>query len=242
MKIYIGKNKFHFITDYSKYTAKNTSGEDIVIDFGLLTIEQRIMLSAYLTLLCNDKNLKKENIYEIIFNFNSKKIYKKPSYQNIFLQDLTKFLKNKSYFFSFIKDNFNKIENDKTFIYRQQLNSSQMEVLYSLKFQRSYSSLMNVLYIIGVAKQNIVTTALNHISLDRIYRTSSFLAKKRINEIFDKLNKVSKNKIEYIIKDKEVWFKNGFSVDENEEFNSQEKKQFDKNKKMEEWLKSSILK
>lgn len=238
MEMYIGKNKFHFITDYSKHACKNTNGEDIILDFGLLTIEERIMLSSYLTILCNKKDANKYNFYEIIFNFNSKK-QRKTSYYNSFIEDLTAFLKNKPHYFTFIKDNFDKIENNKTFIYRQQLNASEMEVLYSLKFQRNYSSLMNVLYIIGVAKQNITTAALNHISLKRIYHSASpSVAKKRTIEIFNKLNEVSKKEIKYKFEGKEVFFGNGFSIEEEEKFYSNEKKDFNRNQKLEDWLNS----
>lgn len=239
MKTYISKNKFQFITDYSKHSFRNTNDEIYELDFNSLSIEERIMLSAYLTALCNESKTGRESLYDIIFNFNNKKKYHKTSYHDAFIEDLSKLLKEKPYYFVFLKDNFAKIENDKTFIYRQQLNSAEMEVLYTMKFQRSYKSMLKVLYIIGVAKQNIVTTALNHISLDKFYSNNSTLAKKTAKEIFEKLSKACGRTIEYKIVEKDVWFKNGFEIEEKKEFYSEDKKSFDKQKHFEEWLNSS---
>ena len=226
MNIYIGKNKFQFITDFSKHAAYDTNGNQIIIDFNTLTIYERIMLSSYLTILCDyrSEDKKMENIYNKIFNFNSEKKYVKTSYHDEFINDLSNYLKKSPEFFHFIKDNFDRIDNEKTFIFRQQLNASEMDLLYSLKFQRSYRSLMNVLYIIGVSKQNIKTEALNKIPLNVFYSNST-LAKRRVEDIFNKINSVSKNKIKYKIYNNIVYFGNGFEIEEDEEFYSDKKKE-----------------
>lgn len=226
MNTYIGKNKFQFITDFSKHAAYDTNGQPIIIDFGQLTIYERIMLSSYLTILCDssdNNDTKLENIYNKIFNFNSVKKYVKTSYHDAFLTDLTLFLKKAPEFFHFLKNNFDKIENERTFIFRQQLNATEMDLLYSLKFQKSYKSLMNVLYIIGVAKQNIKTEFLNKILLNAFYSNSS-LAKKRVEEIFNKINSVSKYKVKYRIYNNIIYFGNGFQIEEDEKFYSEDKK------------------
>ena len=227
MNTYIGKNKFQFITDFSKHAAFDTDGKEVILDFNTLTIYERIMLSSYLTILCDssdNNDTKLENIYNKIFNFNSVKKYVKTSYHDAFLTDLTLFLKRAPLFFAFIKTNFDKIENDHTFIFRQQLNATEMDLLYSLKFQKSYKSLMNVLYIIGVAKQNIRTSALNKIPLNAFYSTSPYLSKKRVEEIFDKINSVSKYQVQYKIYKNIIYFGNGFEIEENEQFYSEDKK------------------
>lgn len=223
MNTYIGKNKFQFITDFSKHAAFDTDGKEVVLDFNTLTIYERIMLSSYLTILCDGENDTNENIYNKIFNFNSVKKYVKTSYHEAFLTDLTLFLKRAPLFIAFIKNNFDKIENDHTFIFRQQLNATEMDLLYSLKFQKSYKSLMNVLYIIGVAKQNIKTECLNKILLNAFYSNSS-LAKKRVEEIFNKINSVSKYKVKYRIYNNTIYFGNGFEIEEDEKFYSEDKK------------------
>lgn len=229
MKTYISENKFQFITDFSRHAYTDVKGEAHELNFGNLSISERIMLSSYLTLLCsnNADKIKKQNLYNLIFNFNNKK-QRKTSYQDAFIEDISNFIYHQPYYFAFIKSHFKDIENDKTFIYRQQLNHSEMEVLYSLMFQRNYHSLMNVLYIIGVAKQNITTAYLNKLPISNIYPSSPTLGKKRVEEIFEKINLVSKNKVKYKIHDGVVYFGNGFSIDEADEYQSEEKKLFNK--------------
>lgn len=241
MNTYIDGKKFQFITDYSKHACKNTNGEDVILDFSNLSIYERIMLSSFLTILCDDKSssVKRQNIYDKIFNFNSEKKYVKTSYHDSFLDDLSKFIKERPLFFSFIKDNFDTIVDNETVIFRSQLNSSEMELLYSLQFRRSYQSLMNVLYIIGVSKQNIQTTYLNKISLKSFYGSSS-MAKNRVKEIFDKINKISEKDLKYKIDGGYVYFSSGFGVAQDEKFYSEEKKKFDKMKKEEEILNSFL--
>ena len=187
------------------------------------------MLSSYLTYICAKEKTKIKNtdLYNLIFNFNSRNL-KPTSYQDAFIKDLSDFIYAEPYYFVFIKTHFNKIENDKTFIYRSQLNQSEMDILYSLKFQKNYYSLMNVLYIIGVAKQNSVSTALNKISLSDVYSNVS-MARQRVDFIFEKINSVSTNKINYLLKDGIVYFGNGFNVPLEEKFYSEDKKQFEAN-------------
>lgn len=229
METYISKDKFQFITDFSKHMYMDVKGNSYELNFNDLTIAERIMLSSYLTLLCSNSDGKtnKKDLYNLIFNFNNK-TQRKTSYQDSFIDDLSNFIARQPYYFAFIKSYYNDIENDKTFIYRQQLNHSEMDVLYSLKFQRNYHSLMNVLYIIGVAKQNITTTYLNRLPLLNIYSSSPALGKKRVDEIFNKINAVSKNEVKYKIVDGIVYFGNGFSIDENEEYQSKGKQLFNK--------------
>lgn len=199
------------------------------LNFGTLSIRERIMLSSYLTYICAKEKSTINNIdlYNLIFNFNSKNV-KPTSYQDAFIKDLSDFIYTEPYYFAFIKTHFNKIENDKTFIYRSQLNQSEMDILYSLKFQKNYYSLMNVLYIMGVAKQNSVSTALNKLNLTDIYSSVS-MARQRIDFIFKKINSVSTNKINYLIKDGIVYFGNGFNVHLEEKFYSEDKKMFEAN-------------
>lgn len=227
MKTYICENKFQFITDYNTHAFIDVNGNPHELSFKDLTIVERIMLSSYLTFLCSNKNskMKKQNLYELIFNFNSK-FQRKTSYYDSFIEDLTNFIAREPYYFAFVKSHYNEIVNDKTFIYRQQLNHSEMEVLYSLKFQRNYHSLMNVLYIIGVAKQNIATSFLNKIPKSAIHSNQTY-ASKKIEEIFEKINLVSKNEVKYKIHNGIVYFGNGFSIDEADEYQSEEKQKFE---------------
>lgn len=244
MAIYIDAQKFQFITDYSKHIYKNITGKEFIIDFGNLSIYQRIMLSAYLTILCEDKNavLKYQNIYDKIFNFNYEKQYVQRIYYTDFVNDLIKFMKEFQSYFNFIKDNFDKIENDKTFIFRSQLNSSEMSFLYSLQFRRSYKSLMNVLYIIGVSKQNIQTIKLNKIFLRNFYNNSLSMSKKRIIKIFEKINQRSNHKVKYKIDGEYVYFSSGFEIKQDEKFYSEEKIKFNNSKREEEILNSFLEK
>jgi hypothetical protein len=236
MGTYISRNKFQFITDFSKHAYTDVKGNNYELNFNDLTIAERIMLSSYLTLLCSNEDGKtnKKDLYNLIFNFNNKK-QRKTSYQDSFIDDLSNFISRQPYYFAFIKSHYKDIENDKTFIYRQQLNHSEMDVLYSLKFQRNYHSLMNVLYIIGVAKQNITTAYLNKIPMSSIYSHST-IGKKRVEEIFEKINAVSKNEVKYKIVDGMVYFGNGFSIEEDEEYQSNEKQLFNKTQKEESIL------
>lgn len=206
MKTYVNERNFQFITDFSKYYM-TIEGKEVEIDFGTLTIPERVILSAYLTLKCMGKNYDDhENYYDIIFNFNNSK-NNKTSYYETFISDLTNMDFKNIYFKPFINEYYNKIENDKTVIYRSQLNASEMNLLYSLKFQRNYYSLMNVLYIIGIAKQNITTSKLNKIELNKFYPTSKSLSIKRVEEIFKKINSVSNKKVNYKIVDDFVYFR-----------------------------------
>lgn len=236
MGTYISRNKFQFITDFSKHAYTDVKGNSHELNFNDLTIAERIMLSSYLTLLCSndDGKTNRKDLYNLIFNFNNKK-QRKTSYQDSFIDDLSNFISRQPYYFAFIKSHYKDIENDKTFIYRQQLNHSEMDVLYSLKFQRNYHSLMNVLYIIGVAKQNITTAYLNKIPMSSIYSHST-IGKKRVEEIFEKINAVSKNEVKYKIVDGMVYFGNGFSIEEDEGYQSNEKQLFNKTQKEESIL------
>lgn len=107
-----------------------------------------------------------------------------------------------------------------------------MDLLYTLKFQRSFRSLLNVLYIMGVAKAATRTHKLNKIPLSRFYKDSVSMSKKRVNEIFNKLG------IEYKIVDDMVFFGNGFNVELNEKYYSGQKQDYDKLKKEMEILSS----
>lgn len=235
---YISENKFQFITDFSKKQII-IDGKQYEIDFGSLSIPERIMLSSYLTYLCNNgdniSTVPQKNLYNIIFNFNGNRNNRKTSYEQSFLDDLSKFIANNAYMFAYIKMHYKDIIDEKTEIYRQQLNHAEMELLYSLKFQRNYNSLMNVLYILGVSKQNIPSLALNKIELRYIYSNVT-QAKKRIIEIFEKINSVSKKKVKYEFIGTTVSFKPGFKMDENEDFFSDKKKEYLKNEKIKDFL------
>lgn len=238
MNTYISENKFQFITDFSKHAYIDVKGNSYELNFNDLTIVERIMISSYLTFLCSNdegKKTNKKDLYNFIFNFNNKR-QRKTSYQDSFIEDLSNFIARQPYYFAFIKSHYNDIVNDKTFIYRQQLNHSEMDILYSLKFQRNYHSLMNVLYIIGVAKQNITTTYLNKIPLANIYPSTPALGKKRVEEIFEKINAVSKNEVKYKIVDGMVYFGNGFGIEEDSKYQSVEKQLFDKTQNVESIL------
>lgn len=228
---YISENKFQFITDFSKHQYVDVNGETHELNFGELTIVERVMLSGYLTYLCKNagKNKPKhQDVYSLIFNFNERKIKKAPTYYDYFIKDLSKFIAREPYFFSFIHSNFDRIEDDRTFIYRQQLNHSEMELLYSLTFRKQYQSLLTVLYILGISKQNLVSVQLNKVTLANFYSNNITLSKKRVDEIFKTINISSKNKVNYVIKDDTIYFGNGFEIDETEEFASAEKRKYDK--------------
>ena len=242
---YINDNRFQFITDFSKHQYVDVNGETHELNFNELSIIERVMLSGYLTYLCKNygKNKPKhQDVYSLIFNFNDKKIKKAPTYYDYFIKDLSKFIAREPYFFSFIHSNFDRIENDKTFIYRQQLNHSEMELLYSLTFRKQYQSLLTVLYILGVAKQNTVSTYLNKVPLSNFYSNNITLSKKRINEVFSVINSSSKNQVNFVIKDDIIYFGNGFEVDEANEFASIEKQKFDQTKTEEDILADLIKK
>lgn len=237
MNTYISENKFQFITDFSKHAYTDVKGNSHELNFNDLTIVERIMLSSYLTFLCSNNEGKKTNrkdLYNLIFNFNNKR-QRKTSYQDPFIEDISNFIARQPYYFAFIKSHYNDIVNDKTFIYRQQLNHSEMDVLYLMKFRRNYHSLMNVLYIIGVAKQNIATTYLNKLPLSNISENITY-SKKLVEEIFEKINSVSKNEVKYKIVDGIVYFGNGFGIEEDEEYQSNEKQLFNKTQKEESIL------
>lgn len=221
---YIDKEKFQFITSFEKKEITNTKGEKIIIDFGELTVDERVFLSAFLTYVVQNegvgKKVKATNLYDIIFNFNGNK-RKATSFHDAFIDTISEFLRTKPHFAAYVVDYYNEIIDNKTTIYRTQLNKSEMDALYSLKFQRSYKSLCNVLYIIGVAKSNIRTKQLNKISMDRFYKTAPSLTKKRIDEIMKKLC------IGYNIVGDTVYFGNGFNIELAEKYASEAKKKFE---------------
>lgn len=240
MSTYISNNKFQFITDFGKHAYLDVKGNAYELNFNDLSIAERIMLSSYLTFLCcnKDNKLRKNDLYNLIFDFNGKN-KKKTSYQDAFIEDLSNFIARQPYYFAYVKSHYDEIVNDKTFIYRQQLNHSEMELLYSLKFQRNYHSLMNVLYIIGVAKQNITSAYLNKIPLSNIYSHST-LAKKRVEEIFSKINSVSAKEVKFKISKGILYFGNGFFIEEDEKYQSTEKQQFNKLQAEEEIISSLV--
>ena len=225
IEVYVDKEKFQFITDFEKKPSHNSKGEDIILDFGELNVDERVFLSAFLTYIVQndgiDKENKENNLYDIIFNFNGNK-KKATSFHDSFITVVSEFLGTKSHFISYIVDHYNDIINNQTVIRRTQLNRSEMDALYSLKFQRSYKSLINVLYIIGVSKSNVPTAKLNKLNLDRFYKTSPSLTKKRIKEIMSKLC------ISYKIHGDYVYFGKGFNIKLAEKYASEKKKQFDK--------------
>ena len=215
------------------------TGNKSELDFSILSIEHRIMLSSYLTLLSrSDNKQEKLDLYEIIFNFNKTKRNIKTSYHDKFIKDLSEFLKSNPEYFSFIKHNFDAIKDNKTVIYRQQINQTEMDLVYSLKCQKNYHSLMNILYIVGVAKQNIVTKFLNKINLNRFYPTSKILSEQRVHDIFAKLNELSVTPISYKITKDSVYFGNGFKVEEDEKYFTEEKKEYLNQLEEEEIIKS----
>lgn len=215
------------------------TGNKSELDFSILSIEHRIMLSSYLTLLSRSDNQQdKLDLYEIIFNFNKNKRNIKTSYHDKFIKDLSEFLKSNPEYFSFIKHNFDAIKDNKTLIYRQQINQTEMDLVYSLKCQKNYHSLMNILYIVGVAKQNIVTKFLNKINLNRFYPTSKILSEQRVHDIFAKLNELSAAPISYKITKDTVYFGNGFKVEDDEKYFTEEKNEYLNQLEEEEIIKS----
>lgn len=221
MTTYIDKEKFQFITSFEKIEFIKTTGEKGILDFGELTIDERIFLSTFLTYIIQQNNITKKiktnNLYKILFNFNdTKRTDIIPTYYEAFINNISEFLKSKPHFISYIVDHYDEIIDNKTTIYRTQLNRSEMALLYTFKFQRSHKSLNNVLYIMGVAKANTKTKFLNKISLDRFYKTSPSMSKRRIAEIMSKLN------INYTILNGYVYFGNGFNVELNEKDMSKE--------------------
>lgn len=223
IETYIDKEKFQFITSFEKIEIENPKGEDIILDFGKLTIDERVFLSAYLTYITQNGDINKEekskNLYDIVFNFNDNK-KNKTSFHDAFITTISECLRTKLLFVLYINKHYNEIKDGKTTIYRTQLNRSEMDALYSLKFQRSYKSLCNVLYIIGVAKSKF-RTQLNKISIDRFYNNSS-MSKNRIKEIMEKLS------IGYEIVNDNVYFGNGFNIELAEKYTSEAKKNFEK--------------
>lgn len=224
IETYIDPEKFQFITSFQKKEISNTKGEKIVIDFGELTIDERVFLSAFLTYVVQNagagKKVKPSNLYDIIFDFNESK-RNVTSFHDSFITTISEFLRSKPHFVAYIVDHYDEIIENKTTIYRTQLNRSEMDALYSLKFQRSYKSLCNILYIIGVAKSNIKTKQLNKIAMDRFYGNVS-MTKKRVDEVMTKLC------IGYNIVGDTIYFGNGFNIELAEKYASEAKKNFDK--------------
>lgn len=233
------QTNFNLLVIFQNMNTRMLTGNKSELDFSMLSIEHRIMLSSYLTLLSrNDNKQEKLDLYEIIFNFNKNKRNIKTSYHDKFIKDLSEFLKSNPEYFSFIKHNFDKIKDNKTVIYRQQINQTEMDLIYSLKCQKNYHSLMNILYIVGVAKQNIVTKFLNKIKLNRFYPTSKILSEQRVHDIFAKLNELSAVPISYKINKDAVYFGNGFKVEEDEKYFTDEKKEYFNQLEEEEIFKS----
>jgi hypothetical protein len=235
---YIDKNKFQFITSFEQVEITNTKGENIILDFGSLDIDERIFLSAFLTYVVQNEGISKKlplvSLYDVVFNFNGNK-KNKTSYHQTFIDVIGNFLRSNAHYIAYIIDNYKEIKENKTTIYRTQLNRSEMDLLYSLKFQRSYRTFVNVLYIMGVSKSNARTKKLNKIPLSRFYKDSVSMSKKRAAEIMEKLN------IKYQIYEDNVYFSNGFGIDLDEKYYSDEKKQFEKDKFEEQILDSFDL-
>ena len=70
MSIYIDKEKFQFITSFEKITFTKTTGELSVLDFGELTIDERIFLSTFLTYVVQNsgitQKIKTNNVYNTL--------------------------------------------------------------------------------------------------------------------------------------------------------------------------------
>lgn len=233
--VYVNTECFQFITDFrSEYGFKD------------LTIVQRILLSAFLTLQVTEKQQKTVNLLEPIFNFAgsrtlfkiNKETLKKEftiSYLYDFITQMTTFCKNKTELLLFVKQNANTIdENGHTVIRRTQINKTQFKLLLdNFKVQRNFLPWVSALYVIGCAKASMPTQKLNVISLDNFYKNNTTLAKAKIKQLFDAMGYVEKTEKNIVgnysfSKDnKYCYFGVGFSKNLEEQFYSEQKTKFD---------------
>ena len=233
--VYVNTECFQFITDF-----RTEHG------FKDLSIMERVMLSAFLTLETSKKTQNKVNLLEPIFNFagtrtliktNSETLKKEftISYLYDFITQMTTFIKNKSELLLFVQQNATKLdENGRTVIRRTQINKSQFKLLLdNFKVQRNFLPWISALYVLGCAKASIPTQKLNVISLDNFYKNNTTLAKAKIKQLFSAMGYVEKTETNIVgnysfSKDnKYCYFGVGFSKALEEQFYSEQKTKFD---------------
>jgi len=196
---------FYFLVDFRRHRFEN-NGVKTYIDFRNLTLNERIILSGYLTSLYNDQNNLNQNMYDLIFNFGNYRT-SKSTYQSNFISDLSDLLKKSPNIFEYIKQNYNARTETMSFeIFRQFISSEVMKFVYDMNLTKSYRFYLNVLYIIGVAQRYNISK-LNTISMNNFYPTSTSLSKKMVASIFDKLREKFPN-LNYEINDGQLFFSN----------------------------------
>lgn len=231
METYINKDKFQFITEFGKKDSYDGNGNKIQIDFGALTITQRIFLSAYLTMFSSKDELTKNNIYMAVFDFNKEKRHGKKlkaldyEFCDEFMNDFSIFLKEHPEFFLYIKANANTIIDNKTEIKRTQISREEYAVLNSIKVKNNYERFIASLYIIGVAKNKMSTYKLNQISLDYFCPSNKSTAKKYVIDLFENMG--YKENQTFRFKDNDVFFKSEFVIEAQDKYASKEKRDFD---------------
>lgn len=231
METYINKDKFQFITEFGKKDGYDGNGNKMQIDFGTLSMPQRIFLSAYLTMFSSEDELTKNNIYMAVFDFNKEKRHGKKlkalDYQfcDEFMNDFSIFLKEHPEFFSYIKANANTITDNKTEIKRTQISREEYAVLNSIKVKNNYERFIASLYIIGVAKNKTSTYKLNQISLDYFCPSNKSTAKKYVTDLFVNMGYIENQTFRF--KDNAVFFKSEFVIEVQDKYASKEKRDFD---------------
>lgn len=231
METYINKDKFQFITEFGKKDGYDGNGNKIQIDFGTLTMPQRIFLSAYLTMFSSEDELTKNNIYMAVFDFNREKKHGKKlkaldyEFCDEFMNDFSIFLKEHPEFFSYIKANASSITDNKTEIKRTQISREEYAILNSIKVKNNYERFIASLYIIGVAKNKTSTYKLNQISLDYFCPSNKSTAKKYVTDLFANMG-YEENKT-FRFKDNDVFFKSEFVIEAQDKYTSKEKRDFD---------------
>lgn len=193
-------------------------------------MQQRIFLSAYLTMFSSEDELTKNNIYMAVFDFNREKKRGKKlkvldyKFYDEFMNDFSIFLKEHPEFFSYIKANANTITDNITEIKRTQISREEYAVLNSIKVKNNYERFIASLYIIGVAKNKTSTYKLNQISLDYFCTSNKSTAKKYVTDLFVNMGYIENQTFRF--KDNDVFFKSEFVIEAQDKYTSKEKRDF----------------
>ena len=162
---FIVKNNFQFIVDF----CQSRKYENKELNFKTLSIQDRVLLSVYMTGLMNknftfkDNNDKKiKQMCNIVFNFNGRKREKYVFNKNIvndFKKLVKQFFENKKEYYEYVEQDVIILCNDKKDLFKISLNPTEYMLADKLKF-KNVNFLLDTIYILGTAK-NHTSTILN---------------------------------------------------------------------------------
>ena len=173
-------HQFQFIVDFCESKEFNNK----ILSFKNLTIEDRVLLSVYMTGLMNENftsidedNKKIKQMCNIVFNFNGRKrekyVFNKDivkDFQNLVVQ----FFKNNKDYCEYVEQDIIVSCNNKKDLFKISLNPTEFMIVNKLKY-KNVDFLLDTIYILGTAK-NHTSTILNKFDM---HNFSQHLVKSR---------------------------------------------------------------